>query len=130
MLEATTFLGRRCANSPAAASPFGFVSGRSALQAGITLLSRSCATRGAGNAEFNAVVKPCCGFRSPEGGSDRAGRLCSARLSYRRFPASKTWGASDPAVVWMELGGFLMSLLGSELSSQEPLVQLKGREPN
>jgi len=120
MLEASTFLGR-CANSPAAASPFGFVSGKSALQAGITLLSRSCATRGAWNIEFNAIIKPCGGFHSLEGGSGCAGRLCAARLSHQHFPASKAWGASDPAMVWMELGGFLRSLLGSELSSQKPM---------
>lgn len=131
MPEAPTFLGRKCANSPTAASPFGLVSGKSALQAGITLLSRSCVTRGAGNIEFNAIIKPRCGFHSLKGGRDRAGRLCSARRSYWHFPASKAWGASDPGMGWMELGGFLSSLLGSELSSRKPmdLAQLKGREP-
>lgn len=131
MLEDLAFLGRRCANSPAAASLFGFISGKTALQAGITLPSRSCNTRGAGNIEFNAVIKPCCGFHSLEGGSDRAGQLCSARLSYQCFPASKARGASALATVWMELDGFLRSLLGLELSSQKPmgLVQLKGHEP-
>lgn len=88
------------AKTPPAASPFRFVCGKSALQAEITLLSRSCTPRGAGTIEFNAIIKPCCGFHSLEGGSDHAGQLCSA----------KPWDASGPVTVWMELGGFLKSL--------------------
>lgn len=52
----------RRGKNPVAASPFGFVRGKSALQAEITLLSGSCTARGAGNIEFNAITKPCCGW--------------------------------------------------------------------
>lgn len=70
MLEALTFLGRRCKN-PTAASPFGFVCGKSTLQAEITLLSRSCTPRGAGIIEFDATIKPCCGWEQEKISEDQ-----------------------------------------------------------
>lgn len=51
----------RRGKNPVAASPFGFVRGKSALQAEITLLSGSCTARGAGNIELHAITKPAVG---------------------------------------------------------------------